>query len=1485
MKRIIFTLLLSSVIPALLFGQKKQEFLQKTDALLKNNPAIAEYKLDSSRGSAGFIRFAENFQPASNIAAVIQTYFTSRAGFDTYTKAKEANMYEEVHVERYQQYFKGIKVEFGQVVAVSKNGMLAYLNAENYIPEETQSTTVTLSKQTALANAITQAKATRYAWQDGVIKKEDGGGYPDGELVLMPDMRKGGTGMVLAWKFDIYTLEPLSREYVYISAVDGSVIFKNAILKHANATGTADTRYSGTQSFTTNSTDTNFQLKRTSTYMDGIETYDMHHGNSYTLATIPVDNDNNWSQAEYDNANKDNAMLDAHWGAEQVVKYWKGIHGRNSFDGEGARVKSYTHCYQNYSNAFWDGSVMTYGDGNGTSYNPFPTLDVCAHEIGHAVCQYTSDLVYNSESGGMNEGFSDIWGACLENYVDPANTTYEHFLIGEQVRVGWIKGINRTAIRDMAFPKTKGSPDTYGGQYWTGGADVHYMSGVLNKWFHLLTAGESGINDLGNTYNVIGLGFSKSEKIAFLTESSLTPNATYSSCRAAAISAAITLYGGCSQEVISTTNAWNGVGVGAEHTSCGAIIQFTAAGATVSENVAASNCRGSKTTTATIIMHSAPAQNVTVALQVAGNAKINRDYTLSATSFTFTPGGPTRKDLIITTYDNAIDEGDRDIDISYTITGPALRANANQEFNLLIKDNDALLPVGEGADTYIAIVTEEFSGDSLPPGWLAGSGISPKGANFWTVGPNAAINGSGSAYITNNATNKPHAYNKSSTSNAYLLSPQIDGAGLSGITLSFNYFVGGDLFGNAAEDYGSIVYTLDDGPTIFNYPSIQFVEHTTISSFTLKLPDSIFSNHKFRLGVRWRNDNSFGSDPPMAIDRFVIGANRHLTPVETVLNASRSNYVEINSTTSFYTAAKKIIARISNATDSIGCINTVISQAGTGRKSLWVGGTTYARSAKVITLTPTLPNDTVHYRLAVYFTNAELAAWGTDRLQLKLLAVKAGADLDTIVDPADVQLINPVQVLATNGTVLYSGEFTGFSQVMLVNELVNCGNANTLYVDGSKAEGGDGLSWGTAYKTLYDALDFANLCTEVKVIKVAKGTYYPTSGTSRDSSFLLQRNGLKLYGGYPAGGDTIRNPADNPTILSGNIGNTGGTSGNSYHIMVLLARANAIIDTATRIDGFSFTGGHATSSAYFNIGDEGIYQDNGAAIHCNGIGPANNCSPAIVNCKFYNNRANNRGGAIFNEGYNGGKSSPLIVNCTFYNNTAGFTIGAGNNYGGGGAVFNNGPSGTSSPSIINCSFASNNANLGIGGAISNYDNSNPRITNCIVYGNTAGANTSNIGNDAGATATVRYSLVQGGYTGTGNFNTSPSFVNTGAGNLQLQACSPAINRGDSTALPLGLATDLLGEERIFNATVDMGAYECRLLPTIFTFTGTGNWNTVVNWQCNWTPPSPLPAGSEVVVNPASGDCILNVPFRLVNGGKLTVKTGKKLIIPGGVLVQ
>ena len=393
------------------------------------------------------------------------------------------------------------------------------------------------------------------------------------------------------------------------------------------------------------------------------------------------------------------------------------------------------------------------------------------------------------------------------------------------------------------------------------------------------------------------------------------------------------------------------------------------------------------------------------------------------------------------------------------------------------------------------------------------------------------------------------------------------------------------------------------------------------------------------------------------------------------------------------------------------------------------------------------------------------------------------------------------------------------------NFSIVCPTASTLYVNAANSNSGDGTDWSKAFNKLQDALTLACNCNNVSEIWVAAGTYKPDQGVgyttgNRNHSFVM-KNGVAIYGGFPGvpgqeGNFNVRNWATYETILSGDLlgddgANFSNRSDNSHHV---INNDNNGLDNSSVLDGFTVTGGQ-TLCCSSNDGGGGMRNSSSSPSVTNCIFTSNyayfgggilnqNCSAKVTNCKFIGNKAEQNGGGLNNWTNNNGTNNAVVSNCLFLNNEGGTGSGVG-------GMMNINYSGTCSPNIANCTFY---GNTGVGGAAGGVRNnaSTPVIANCIIWGNLDG-----ITNTNGATPTVSYSIVQqtsGVYPGTGNLNADPLFVNAAAGNLRLQACSPAINTGSNAAVPSGVTTDLDGNPRFYNSgTVDMGAYEFQGEPT------------------------------------------------------------------------
>jgi Zn-dependent metalloprotease len=538
----------------------------------------------------------ENPLPKADALAkfkVLNKLDKSNSYVPTYTNTDETGRKH----EHFQQFYKGLKIEFGVIISHSINNEVYMINGEVYNASNLN-TTPSLSAEQAFNIILNSKSNTHYLWDSPEDALAMNYKKPTGELLILPNVTNGEIN--LAYKFDVYTTQPLARDEIYVDAQNGTILYRNPIIKHAHdivknenafikslevtssVTGTANnTKYSGSRSIkTTLDATTNKYILKDDTRGGGIQTFNSARTVSYPTTNFS-DVDNNWTTAEFNNTNKDIGALDAHWGAEMTYDFWKNIFNRNSFDDKGTMLKSYVHyrstANTSLANAFWNGAVMSYGDGN-NNVSILTSIDVCGHEIGHGICSSTANLAYQNQSGAINEGLSDIWGACIEHYGRTGSLT------GPFATGVWkvAEDLGASPFRSMNSPLTYGDPDTYLGSNWITTGDegtctpssnndqcgVHTNSGVLNYWFYLLTVGKSGTNNAPTprSYSVSGIGMTESSQIVYYAERDyLTSNATYLDMRNATLQVANNLYCGSSAQVISVTNAWYAVNVGNQY--------------------------------------------------------------------------------------------------------------------------------------------------------------------------------------------------------------------------------------------------------------------------------------------------------------------------------------------------------------------------------------------------------------------------------------------------------------------------------------------------------------------------------------------------------------------------------------------------------------------------------------------------------------------------------------------------------------------------------------------------------------------------------------------------------------------------------------------------------------------------------------------------------------------------------------------------------
>ncbi len=121
------------------------------------------------------------------------------------------------------------------------------------------------------------------------------------------------------------------------------------------------------------------------------------------------------------------------------------IYGRNSIDDNGMDLIATVHYGNNYNNAFWNGSQMVFGDGDGTIFNRFTiAIDIEGHELAHGVTGATAGLEYHDQPGALNESVSDVFGSLVKQRSLSQTAAQADWLIGAGLLAD---GINGVALR------------------------------------------------------------------------------------------------------------------------------------------------------------------------------------------------------------------------------------------------------------------------------------------------------------------------------------------------------------------------------------------------------------------------------------------------------------------------------------------------------------------------------------------------------------------------------------------------------------------------------------------------------------------------------------------------------------------------------------------------------------------------------------------------------------------------------------------------------------------------------------------------------------------------------------------------------------------------------------------------------------------------------------------------------------------------------
>ncbi|QYM79518.1 M4 family metallopeptidase [Horticoccus luteus] len=427
------------------------------------------------------------------------------------------------YVVRLQQRYDGIPVWPSEIIGnVSETGVLTVI-AGSYIPTPSLAST---------QPSIEKAEAIEVALARGGFPAAAQGLTTEAKLVVF-----GDKGNVPELAYHVTMETPDERRSTFVSAVTGLVLLSYSEICDASATGSGVDLLGATRTLNVSTSGASYVLKDTSKAMyvpaTGKGAISIYDAGEVATSSPPIGGSANL------NGGYVPAAVSAAYNLSRVYDFYAGALSRISFDNLGADVIAVVRARNadgtTLSNAFWNSHFLTFGSGD-----RYPAaLDVVAHEFTHAVTGSTAQLVYQGESGALNESFSDIMGEACEGYMTGA--------------ADWLVGTSLLRpSRSLSAPALFGQPASMSGYVRTtnDNGGVHMNSGIPNHAFYLLAEGLEGG----------GIGITAARDIFYRAlRTKLTSRSTFYDLRSACVLAAGELYGAGEIQAQKTGQAFDAV--------------------------------------------------------------------------------------------------------------------------------------------------------------------------------------------------------------------------------------------------------------------------------------------------------------------------------------------------------------------------------------------------------------------------------------------------------------------------------------------------------------------------------------------------------------------------------------------------------------------------------------------------------------------------------------------------------------------------------------------------------------------------------------------------------------------------------------------------------------------------------------------------------------------------------------------------------------
>jgi Zn-dependent metalloprotease len=254
----------------------------------------------------------------------------------------------------------------------------------------------------------------------------------------------------------------------------------------------------------------------------------------------------------------DPAVNEAYAGLGATFDFYRDVFDRDSIDDEGLPLLATVHFGSAYDNAFWNGSQMVFGDGDGELFHRFTgCLEVIGHELTHGVIEDEAKLAYFHQAGALNEHLADVFGALVKQHRLGQTAAQADWLIGAGLLTERVHG---RALRSMKEPGTafddpvlgKDPQPAHMRQYvetYEDNGGVHLNSGIPNRAFYLAATGFGGS------------AWEKAGRVWYetLRDRAMRPSTGFGSFARTTVRVAGALFGSAGADTVA--GAWREVGV------------------------------------------------------------------------------------------------------------------------------------------------------------------------------------------------------------------------------------------------------------------------------------------------------------------------------------------------------------------------------------------------------------------------------------------------------------------------------------------------------------------------------------------------------------------------------------------------------------------------------------------------------------------------------------------------------------------------------------------------------------------------------------------------------------------------------------------------------------------------------------------------------------------------------------------------------------